>query len=161
MSTGPTVKVKTKPTNVKALIKSMRKIADEPKLVGVGFPENIPYPDEEGTNLIMVAATNEFGSADGRVPERSFLRAGLNEKKAKIKSIWKKKLAKQVLEGTMAPEKALGIIGLWAQTVVQSKIRDLHTPANSPRTIKEKGSSNPLIRDGHMIQSVRFEVNPK
>tara|TARA_R110000851_G_scaffold238139_1_gene390952 strand:+ start:81 stop:563 length:483 start_codon:yes stop_codon:yes gene_type:complete len=159
--TGPTIKVKSKPVNVAKLIKKMEKVASQPQKVLVGFPENIPYPDEEGTNLIMVAATHEFGSADGKIPERSFMRAGLNEKKAKLKSIWKNKLAKQVLEGEITPVKALGLIGQWGETVVKSKIRTLTSPANSERTIKEKGSSNPLIDTGHMIQSVRYEVDSK
>lgn len=158
MSTGPTVKVKSQPKKVMDLIKKMKKIASEPQTVSVGFPDNIPYPNEEGTNLITVAAVNEFGSADGTIPERSYLRAGLNEKKAKLKTIWKTTLAKQVLTGKMEPIKALGIVGQWAQVVVQRKIRTLRSPANKPRTVKAKKSSNPLIDTGHMIQSVRFEI---
>ncbi len=156
---GPTVKIKKKPSEIPELMKMIKKIAKGPEGVKVGFPSNIPYPNEESTNLIVVAATNEFGSADGRVPERSFLRAGLNEKKAELRKVWKQRLAKQILEGKITPEKALRKIGLWAQTVVQNKIRSLKTPPNNDRTIARKKSSNPLIDTGHMIQSVRFEVD--
>src|SRR5690606_39350285 len=35
---------------------------------------------KDGVNQVLVASVNEFGSDDGRIPERSFLRSTVDEK---------------------------------------------------------------------------------
>ena len=50
------------------------------------------------------------------------------------------------------------LIGAYAADVIQQRIVDLKDPPNSPITILLKGSSNPLIDQGHMRQSVTWEV---
>jgi hypothetical protein len=44
-----------------------------------------------------------------------------------------------------------------AQNDVRKAIRDLDSPPNAESTIKAKGSSNPLIDTGQMINSIRWE----
>lgn len=156
MATGPIVKVKKAPEKVEKLLDKLNKIANAPDLVSVGFPESKKYPD--GTDLLVVAASNEFGTTDGRIPERSFLRAGILEKKNVIKDFWKKGKAAKLLMGELPPEKALSLLGLQGQTIVQNKIRAIQDPPNAESTIARKESSNPLIDTGLMIQSVTYVV---
>ena len=143
---------------VNKAIKELQKIAKEPSQVKIGLPKDAsPYPD--GTSVIMVGLVNEFGSSDGKIPERSFLRAGISNNKAEFLKIWKNKLAKAILIERVKPRKVLGIIGQLAQAKVQEQIVEIKSPANAASTIDKKGSSNPLIDKGHMRQSIRYEVD--
>jgi len=78
---------------------------------------------------------------------------------AKNKNTYKKLILKELgkiekLDFTKFANK-LGILG---QGHVQKEIIALRSPANNPATISAKGSSNPLINTGHMLQSVTFSV---
>ena len=41
---------------------------------------------------------------------------------------------------------------------IQEAMIELRSPANSEVTIERKGSSNPLIDSGHMLQSTTYQV---
>ena len=53
---------------------------------------------------------------------------------------------------------ALEVVGIEASSATRTYMRDLRTPPNAPSTIKKKGSSNPLIDTGEMVQSVDYKV---
>lgn len=55
-------------------------------------------------------------------------------------------------------DNALEIIGQIAVGKVQQYMTDLRDPPNAPSTIKKKGSSNPLINNGHLRQSVTYKI---
>lgn len=138
-------------------IKELEKIAKQKSQVLVGLPKDAsPYPD--GTSVIMVGLVHEFGSSDGKIPERSFLRAALDENKAELLKFWKDGAAKAVLTLEKNPEKLLAMIGQMMQAAVQQKIVNVKTPANAISTVVNKKSSNPLIDTGHMRQSIRWEI---
>jgi hypothetical protein len=126
--------------------------------------------DEDGDITVAGYATvNEFGSEDGRVPERSFLRSTVDENEAKYQGL----LAAQVglvLEGKLTPDKALMSLGERAVADVQMKIRSNIPPANAESTYRKikvglaKGThgSGPkvtLIDTGRMRQSIDYEVH--
>ena len=146
--------------DLKALIKKLDKLNSKPSKVAVGLPRDaVPYPD--GTSVIMVGTVNEFGSIDGVIPERSWLRVGIATSSKAIIKKWKDKLAKGVLNGTIKPEKALALIGQLAVAAVQKRIVNIQQPANAEFTLKAKRpKTSPLIVTGHMRQSVRYVVNP-
>lgn len=142
---------------VNKAIKELEKIAKQKSQVLVGLPKDAsPYPD--GTSVIMVGLVHEFGSSDGKIPERSFLRAALDENKAELLKFWKDGAAKAVLTLEKNPEKLLAMIGQMMQAAVQQKIVNVKTPANAISTVVNKKSSNPLIDTGHMRQSIRWEI---
>lgn len=91
------------------------------------------------------------------IPERSFLRAGFDENH---KAVLKKTdpLLADVLGGTMSADQFCEIVGLLLKSKVQDYARDLRNPANHPFTVKQKGSSNPLIDSGDMINALSYEV---
>ena len=120
-----------------------------PNGVKVGLPQGSnDYPD--GTSVIMVGTVHEFGSS--RVPERSFLRSTVIEKKRDYKALFRK-LTFKIVKGDMDAKTALGLIGLAVQTDVQDKITDIDSP---PLLYRE---GNPLIDTGHLRQSITFEVD--
>jgi len=121
----------------------------KPNGVKVGLPQGSnDYPD--GTSVIMVGAVHEFGSS--RVPERSFLRSTVIEKKRDYKALFRK-LTFKIIKGDMDTKTALGLIGLTVQTDVQDKIIDIDSP---PLKYRE---GNPLFDTGHLIDSITFEVD--
>ena len=124
--------------------------------VKVGLPEGTgAYPD--GTSVILVGAVNEFGSDDGRIPERSFLRAAFRDGKTRLDGI-RAELVRAVSEGRRDPVEALELLGTEAASMVQDKILAVRQPPNAPSTVKSKGSSNPLVDTGLLRQSITWEV---
>ncbi len=91
------------------------------------------------------------------IPERSFLRTGYDKNKDDIG-----KKASQVIRyalyGEINEEEFFKMVGLIMKSNIEDYARDLNTPANHPFTSERKGSSNPLIDTGDMINSISYEV---
>lgn len=109
----------------------------------------------EASDVLMAAIANEFGTED--IPERSYIRATMREHHEKYKSALQKGIQK-VASGAMSMEQMLGLIGIEVVKDVQMTMRHLKEPANAPSTIKAKGSANPLIDTGRLLNSIHFEV---
>lgn len=108
----------------------------------------------DGLTVAAVAAVHEFGSAT--VPERSFIRAGLDGARPVIDA-GLTQLARAVVGG-MPAETAVGRLGLLGVREVQRKITDGPFEPLAERTIREKGSSRPLIDSGQMRRNITHEV---
>ena len=104
-----------------------------------------------------IATVNEFGSEDGRVPARPFMRNTWDNRQKELRAIQRKTL-EQIATGRMTAEKALDVIGLWFANAIKKTITDGVAPANAPRTIEKKGSSKPLIDTGALRQSITHVV---
>jgi len=123
-------------------------------------PENKKSQDEKDITIVSIARINEFGSEDGKIPERSFLRSTIKEEHDKYKVFFKKVAAKIVEE----PEKfnlLMAKIGEKAKGDVQEKIRNLSEPGNAQSTIDAKGSANPLVNTGQLGSSITYVVSKK
>jgi hypothetical protein len=126
-------------------------------LVGVRSKEGALVPEGGDLNLAEIAAVNEFGSDDGHVPERSYLRSTMLEKESEyVDEVGKIVLA--AIQGRQSVDQGLGRLGLRAVRDVQATMRDLDTPPNAPSTIARKGADNPLIDTGRLRQSIDFEI---
>lgn len=92
-----------------------------------------------------------------KIPERSFIRTGHD---TYVDEVMNKadKLLGQVVNGKMSEEQLLNFVGLTLTTKIKKYARDLSNPPNSSMTVKEKGSSNPLVNTGNMIEGITFEV---
>ena len=127
-----------------------------PTRVKVGLPAgSTPYPD--GTSVIEVGATHEFGDADGTIPERSFLRSALRSKATDHNKLVAS-LQARVNQRDLTMREALEILGTKVASDVKEQIVEVSSPPNSAETIRRKGSSNPLIDTGHLRQSITHEV---
>lgn len=91
------------------------------------------------------------------IPERAFLRGGFDENSEKVIASAEAAVAK-VIDGSMSDEKLLEFIGLQLATAIKKYAVDLREPPNSSFTTKKKGSSNPLVDTGDMINGITFEV---
>ncbi len=91
------------------------------------------------------------------IPERSFLRAGFDEHNAEVLKK-AEQVMPDVLIGTMSVERYCEDIGLLLSSKIKDYARDINSPANHPFTAEQKGSNNPLVDTGTMIESITFEV---
>ena len=123
---------------------------DGPKTVKVGFPAG-----EVESDQVQIATWNEFGNS--RIPERSFFRNAMQENKGAYRSLNRSE-AKKIMRGQGDMRRALQRLGLLAQGHVQQSIVDLRSPPNAASTIAKKGSSNPLVDEGQLRQSVTFMI---
>ncbi|MHA2023995.1 MAG: hypothetical protein ACTSWQ_10075 [Candidatus Thorarchaeota archaeon] len=122
--------------------------------VKVGFPKNSPetHSQRDGVTALFKATVHNFGLG---VPLRPFMLKSFHQNKSKYDSIVKKALGDiENLEFKIFVEK----LGVVASQDVKQAIIDLKDPPNRQSTVDQKGSSNPLIDSGHMMQSVTFEV---
>jgi hypothetical protein len=114
---------------------------------------------------VELAAVHEFGSLNGRIPQRSFIRAGIDKNQEKINSIVVE-VAKQVSDGKLTSEVGLGRIGLAAVAFIKRRIKDRIPPPNAPSTIAAKTKQGrkdvPLIDTGqNLLASIVSVVRPK
>ena len=143
-------------TKFRKKLQELKALSRQPEQVKVGLPQgSSSYPD--GTPVVLVGAVNEFGSADGNIPERSFLRSTVIREKNNFIKFWRSEHAREILLGEESAAQVLGLLGQMAEGEVKRTITVLSEPANKESTIKQKGSSNPLIDTGLMRQSISYE----
>lgn len=92
-----------------------------------------------------------------RIPERSFLRAGWDEHGPAIEKKYGELIGAAILNG-VSSEALIAALALEAQGKLQEFARDLRNPANAGLTVENKGSSNPLVDTGNMIQSMDHKI---
>jgi len=105
-----------------------------------------------GMSQAEIAAQNEFGAKG--VPARPFMSTSFDENRARISTAINREY-EDIVSGKSDTRRSLNRLGLFMVKLIQQKILSIHTPPNSPRTIKMKGSSKPLIDFGQMFASVR------
>ena len=91
------------------------------------------------------------------IPERSFIRAGHDQYSEEVLKE-AESVIDDVLVGTMSVERYCELIGMLMSERIKDFATDLKNPPNSGMTADRKGSSNPLVDTGHMIQSITYEV---
>lgn len=141
----------SKQINLKKKVESLKDL-----VVKVGFPAEsakTQSTDEDGISAVYKATIHNFGLG---VPKRPFMDIAFAKNKKEYKKIILKSFNK--IEDLNIIQFA-NKLGLKAQGDVQKSIVNLRLPANNQQTIDAKGSSNPLIDSGHMLQSVTFEVS--
>ena len=123
--------------------------------VEVGVPASAS--GDKGVSLALIAAVHEFGSLDGRIPQRSFLRPAIEKNLEAFKRITFDSLVK-VAEGRMPLSTAFGRLGQAAVSAVKTEMTTGSYVPLKPATIKRKGSSRPLIDTGNLRQSITYVV---
>ena len=122
----------------------LKELAD--KEVRIGFQHG-KATEENGADVCDVAAWNELGTE--RMPSRPFLRKSVDENESKINAFLQSK-KKDLVRGVSAE-----------QDLIQEKITDGDFAPNAEATIRQKGSSKPLIDSGRMRQSVNYVIQKK
>ncbi|MCK4717652.1 MAG: hypothetical protein KAT70_03195 [Thermoplasmata archaeon] len=110
--------------------------------------------DSEGEPLTVgeIASIHEFGLG---VPERSWLRAWIEENRSMIQSDLRRAM-QRVIEGKLTKEQAASILGVKYVGEIQKRIAQGIEPPNHPDTVKRKGSSKPLIDTGQLRSAITW-----
>jgi len=142
---------------VKHALKGLEERMQKDGLVLVGVPKGAGAY-EDGLTIATVAAVNNFGSADGRIPARPFLAPAVENGAPEYRRLAEVMLPK-VMSGEMEMQTLLAQMGQLAEGHVKQQITDLRTPPNAQSTIDKKGSDNPLIDTGALRQSIRYVID--
>jgi len=138
---------------------------------------------EDDSEMVMIASVHEFGvdikvtnkmrgylhsigihlnpnTKTIKIPERSFMRAGYDKEKENIIR-QSEKLLEKVLKLELPVKVFFETLGELIVGMIQKYLTDLSSPPLHPATIKNKGSSNPLIDTGHLRESITYKVVKK
>jgi len=148
------VSVTDRDIGYRELVQLMQRIAKLDKISVL-----IGIRGRSGKRLVTIATVHEFGTRDGRIPERSYLRSTVDEHRLRYIAMVSK-AAKKIVEGA-DPTQVMGLIGSVAVGDVQRKIANRIPPPNAPSTIARKGSDVPLIDTGRLRQSIDYVVKVK
>lgn len=117
--------------------------------------------DEEGFSILERAAIHEFGSEDGTIPERSFIRAGLAkaQETGELRRICSS-LCGDVIYGRKTEETAIKILAEWAVSYIRAFVKEGEhiPPPLKQATIDAKGSDRPLVDTGEMINRLTSQI---
>ena len=118
--------------------------------VGVGFFRNQKYPD--GTPVPVVAGVNEFGSSDGDIPERPFMRNAVSNARNDVVDVVADGIRRSgdASVDRNTAERAGDVL----VNAMRDSIDNLRNPANAPDTLKTKRGNNPLVDTGKLRDSV-------
>lgn len=118
-----------------------------------------PHADSELT-VLDIATIHEFGAPAAGIPQRSFIRAFVDENRDVIRG-WQRELFQQVLAGQLDVRLALERLGAKLAGAIQARIAQGIAPPNAPETVERKGSATPLIDSGQLRGSISHQVRPK
>ena len=136
--------------------------------VAVGiFPDSGYEPGTEITTA-QVAAVHEYGSNDGRIPARSFLRSTTDLMAEELEEMRADALIQEI-EKPGSIKTSLAMIGMALSSKIQTRIRSNEivdasnglaaaTIARKQKT--EGGAVTPLIDTSHMVNSITYKVRP-
>ena len=128
---------------------------------GVYKPKAERSKSEANKSITMaqIGAIHEFGSKDGKIPQRSWLGAAVDSNSKAIQDFIEK-LIVRILERKDVEKTALGKLGALVQKLAKARIRKGIPPALAASTLKHKGptKTTPLIDTGQLINSISFEV---
>ena len=92
-----------------------------------------------------------------QIPERSFIRSGYDTNKNNM--IGKiEPLLEKVISLELSVDAFFNTMGEYIVGLIQDYLTSLKSPPNSPVTIQNKGSSNPLVNTGRLRQSITYKV---
>ena len=125
---------------------------------GVYKPKEAGKPQPPIT-IAQIATIHEFGSSDGKIPQRSFMGSSIDENQRSISSFIGK-LASAVVAGQVSEVIALGKVGQMIKDLFRKKIISKIPPPLKASTLKKKGAgkSTPLVDTGQLVGSIAFEV---
>jgi hypothetical protein len=113
--------------------------------------------DHGGLTNEELGLIQEFGTADGHIPSRSFIREPYDANRERYMAALTK-LIQAVYDGKIDVERALALVGPMMASDMREAIRRGIPPPNAAATIAAKGSSKPLIDQGQLIGSISSAV---
>ncbi len=151
-----TVKVIDKGWN--AIVKELKKVSTGGGLVAaVGIQGADASKDHGGITNAELGAIHEYGSQDGRIPERSHFRSTLIDEESMLTKAMKD-VANEVYQGR-DPEPELRMAGEMYRGKVLQKIKSGIEPPLADSTLASgRGTGPPLLDTGQYWNSIITEI---
>jgi hypothetical protein len=145
-----------------ALKRELRKAKELSGKAGIIGPRAAQERDDGKGGKITNAelgVIHEFGSADGHVPERSFIRASFDKNRTQREDDLEKGVG-LVYDRKLKLERAIGLVSaaIAADAVALILEGAGIPPPNAPSTIARKGSSRPLVDHAQMKNAITSAV---
>lgn len=146
---------------LQALIEDVRRLQ-----LRVGFFENAKYPD--GTQVALVAAVQELGSAQRHIPPRPFIRPAISAGEQSSAQLLAQALRQGIESGAPVSD-AFEMLGLKISGDIKRAITEVDSPPLAQSTIENRqrkmanggavGSlDKPLVETALMLNSLTHEV---
>ena len=158
------IRYTTKRDNFPKLKKKLNALDGKSVEVGVlrGEHKWLAGIHEYGCNITVTPKMRAFLHRQGlhlkksttqiHIPERSFLRAGYDAHRATVMK-HAAMMGVDVAQGRMSANAALNGVGEELANLIKDYAVSLSNPANHSFTVDRKGSSNPLVASGDMIEN--------
>ncbi len=91
-----------------------------------------------------------------KIPERSTIRSTFDSENDRILKQTERAICR-VIDGEMSVDDLCDLFGEQFASAIKKTIRDISTPPNHPYTVENKGSSNPLVDTGGLIESITWK----
>lgn len=148
------------------LLQGMERRITNASKVRIGFLEGATYPN--GTPVAMVAAIQDFGAPAVGIPPRPFFRNMIAAKKGE----WPAVIRDLIRENDYDALRTLQQTGEAVASQLRKSIVDTNEPPLAASTLRSRGvpgmvynpknpktfGAKPLVRTGHMLNSVEYEV---
>jgi len=146
----------------KAMVSRLRALAQSTRKVRVGVLSDAPKKSAESGgsaySLLEVAIAHEFGAPASGLPQRSFIRATVDERRADIERL-QLTLAKRVALGQITEEQALNALGAKVAAWCQARIvAGIAPPLAASTLARKKGKATPLILTGQLRSSITYAL---
>jgi len=145
----------------KAMAARLKALAASTKTVRVGVLSDAPKKEREGAtgklSLVEVAAIHEFGAPEAGIPQRSFIRATIDERRSDIARL-QRVVAQRVAMGEITEEQGLAQIGAKVAGWIKARIASNIPPPLAEKTVARKGSSVALVDTGQLRSGITSEV---
>lgn len=122
------------------------------------FEDNRYGSDNDNLPMAQVAQWIEEGVPSKRIPERAFMRVGLDDR---LKGGENKESFKRIITAVANGQdvfKALHKEGDSFRQTLRQVMMDWDTPPNADRTVDLKGFDNPLIESSELISNVSVKT---
>ena len=143
------------------LVKRLRALAKSTRRVKVGILSDAPKKAREGGagrySLLEVAIVHEFGAPAANIPQRSFIRATIDERAADIARL-QLVVAQRVAMGEITEEQGLSQIGAKVASWIKARIADGIAPPLAESTVRRKKSTKPLVDTGQLRSAITHAV---
>lgn len=135
--------------NIPDLLERINLISNKAIQVGI-------FGSDDG-EVLLYASVHEFGAPSINVPSRSFIRKTFDEQQDNMGRVIEDFFIKYI-EGHIEYDLCMDAIGEYLVGLIKKTIVDLKDPPLKQVTIDRKGSSNPLIDTGKLVDSITYKV---
>lgn len=138
-----------------SFLKEIMELEKNPS-VKIGVMQEEASRSDELDNVSLMSI-HEFGSSDGKIPQRSIIREGTDSNVDNAFALEVKEYDKTI-RGKSTINKMVQKTGVFMEGEFKRRFNKKYLTPNAPETIRKKKSDTPLIDTGQLRQSIKSKV---